>query len=190
MDLFEEFEKRTAGIWLKPANVKIGETFTINNVYIDDEMFPPKVYWICECTADVESELRDKGEECNARLGKDGYDDVKAVLEKNWVNNKLKVVRIKDYKGLGTIGIIWTGVKVAKQERIAPSPSQPKRAFEVSDQVKLWLFNNKSIIGGPIPPEIHNVTDIAILKELEEIGLFYFKDYYPHIHKDAAQIIE
>lgn len=190
MSLFDEFEKRTAGIWLKAANVGIGETFTIDGTYIDDETFPPKVYWICDCIADMGSEYRDKGAECKARLGPDGYQDVKAILEKDWIGNRLKVVRIKDYKGLDKKGIIWTAIKVEKQERPAPAPSQPKQAFDVSDNVKIWLLTNKSVIGDPIPPDLHNSTDKAIFKELEELGLFYYKDYYPYIHEDAAKIIE
>jgi len=188
--LFDEFEKRTAGIWLKAANVGIDETFTIDGNYIDDETFPPKVYFICDCTADMGSEYRDKGAECKARLGPDGYQDVKAILGEDWIGNQLKVVRIKDYKGLDKKGIIWTAIKVKKQERQVAAPSQPKGAFEVSDKSKIWLLTNKSVIGEPIHPDLHNATDKAIFKELEEIGLFYFKNFYPYIHEDAAQIIE
>ncbi len=172
--------------------MKIGETFTVHKLSIDEKSWEPKVYWICDCTADTASEFRDKGAECKAQLGPEAYNDVKAILDKDWVNNKLKVVRIKDYTGLGTKGIIWTGILMAEQARIAPSPDQPKRgeAFEVSDPVKIWLLQNKNIIGGPVPPDIANATDKAIFKELEELGLFFYKDYYPHLHKDAAQIIE
>lgn len=190
MSIFDEFEKRTAGIWLTPKNVVIGETYTIRVTSIDDKMYPPKVYFICDCTADAASKHRDKGSDCKARLGPERYEDVKAVLEEDWIGNKLKVVRIKDYKGLAQPGIIWEGVKEDKQERPAPSPSQPKGAFEVSDEVKIWLLTNKGVIGQPIPPDLHNATDKAIFKELEEVGLFYFKDFYPCIHPDAAQVIE
>jgi len=190
-EILDEFEKRTAGTWLKAINVDIGETFRVEGTELDEITFAPKTYLIAHCVAEITTENRKKGEKWNARIGTEAYSTIKVILGKDWIDNKLKVQEIKTYKGLNQKGIIWTAVKIEKGERITPSPTQLTRNnVEVSDHVKLWLSDNKSIIGQPIPFPVYNDTPKNILEELNEVGLLFMKDDYPHIHPDAAETIQ
>ena len=93
-------------------NCPVDSTVTIKSVSRDDETFD-KSYIVIGGIFDT------SGEDCNARLGVQNLERVADVLgddETNWPGRKMVCIGTQKYSGLGTWGLLWSGVKTASKE--------------------------------------------------------------------------
>lgn len=115
MSMIDKYLKQASGNWIKASNVQVGDQLQIEEPpTLDDQSFD-KPYLVLEVT------LKRTGEKYNLRLGTKNVARIVETLgtsEQSWTGNLLEVLSIENYPGLGQKGVLFRGVKAAKQATI------------------------------------------------------------------------
>ena len=116
MGIVKKYIEEGGGNFLTVKNCALDATMTVKTVKLDDQTFD-KSYIVIGGTYDP------SGEDCNVRLGGQNLTRIAEVLgddETTWPGQKLVCIGTQKYPGLGTSGLLWSGVKAA-QKAAAPS---------------------------------------------------------------------
>jgi len=114
--IVKRYIEEGGGNFMTAKNCAIDATVTIRSVKLDDETFD-KSYIVIDGIYDP------SGEECQVRLGVQNLERIAEVIgddETTWAGKKLVCIGTQKYPGLGTSGLLWSGVKAAQKE-VVPS---------------------------------------------------------------------
>lgn len=128
MGIVRKYIEEGGGNFLTVKNCAVDSTVTIKAVSLDDETFD-KAYVVLDGNYDP------SGEECKVRLGVQNLERIANVLgddETTWPGKKIVCIGTQTYPGLGTQGLLWSGVKAARKE-------EPASADVVSDIINKIL---------------------------------------------------
>lgn len=112
MGIIRKYLEEGGGNFLTVKNCVVDATVMIKSVDLDEETFD-KSYIVIAGTYDP------SGEDCNVRLGRQNLERIAKVLsddETTWPGRKLVCIGTQKYPGLGTAGLLWSGVKNQKEE--------------------------------------------------------------------------
>ena len=112
MSIVRKYIEEGGGNFLTVKNCPVDSTVSIKTVTLDDETFD-KSYIVIGGTFDT------SGEDCNVRLGVQNLQRIADVLgddEAKWPGRKMICIGTQKYSGLGTWGLLWSGVKTASKE--------------------------------------------------------------------------
>jgi len=115
MGIVRKYIEEGGGNFLTVKNCKIGNAVSIEAISLDDETFD-KSYIIVDGLFDP------TGEECRVRLGVQNLERIAEVLgddETTWPGQKLTCIGTQRYPGLGTRGLLWSGVKAGRKEPVS-----------------------------------------------------------------------
>jgi len=113
-----------SGDWLTVKNAAVGSVVDVEQVWMDDGVFPNQPVDQPPKPSLCVGGLFNGGEECQVRISKTNARRIAETLGEEWVGHRIECVLHMDYPGVGARGLIWKGVKVeAKPE---PEPSQKK----------------------------------------------------------------
>lgn len=116
MGIVKKYIEEGGGNFLTVKNCALDATVTMKTIKLDDQTFD-KSYIVVGGVYDP------SGEDCNVRLGGQNLTRIAEVLgddETTWPGQKLVCIGTQKYPGLGTSGLLWSGVK-ATQREVAPS---------------------------------------------------------------------
>lgn len=187
MSLIERYLENAGGPWIRAERVKVGDTVTIERVDLDDESFD-RPYIVLDGVYDP------TGEAVKVRLGVKNVRRIAKSLgtdERRWVGQKIEVIDIEEYKGLGQKGILWRGLipvkRPSKMSSILEEPgSQP--GLETLE----WLQSRRALINSNIPisgTEWNNMPPV-VKRELERFGLVEMRWDYPYLAEKARKYIK
>jgi len=116
MGIVRKYIEEGGGNFLTVKNCALDATVTIKTVKLDDQSFD-KSYIVIGGVYDP------SGEDCNVRLGGQNLTRIAEVLgddETTWPGQQLVSIGTQKYPGLGTSGLLWSGMKGGRRE-VAPS---------------------------------------------------------------------
>ena len=134
MGIVKKYIEEGGGNFLTVKNCKIDATVTIQEVYLDDETFDKSSHRVLPALSAEYANSRKKsyvvingiydlsGEECSVRLGVQNLSRISEVLgddELTWPGQKLICIGTQRYPGLGTQGLLWSGVKVGRKKPVS-----------------------------------------------------------------------
>ncbi len=115
MSIVRKYIEEGGGNFLTVKNCEVDAKVTIKAVSLDDETFD-KSYVI------IDGIYGPSGEECRVRLGRQNLARIANVIsddETTWLDEKIICIGTQTYPGLGTEGLLWSGVKTAHEEKPA-----------------------------------------------------------------------
>jgi len=175
MGVIKKYKSEAGGLWVRADLVQVGDTVTIQKVGLDPTTFD-RPYVVVDGTFDR------TGEAAKVRLGVKNVNRVSEVLgdeDEGWIGQKLKVISIESYPGLGRKGILWTGVQARMPGVRGGLPPN------VSQNTKTWLRYNEALIGKNVPDVIFNIIPAPVKSELAALGWLCTVEDYPHLKEDA-----
>lgn len=149
MGIVKKYIEEGGGNFLTVKNCAMDATVTMKTVKLDDQTFD-KSYIVVGGVYDP------SGEDCNVRLGGQNLARIAEVLgddETTWPGQQLVCIGTQKYPGLGTSGLLWSGVKATRK---GVSPAAPSADAVVSDLV------NKILAAKP------DMTRNAVMKLVDE----------------------